>query len=138
RPAGLGRAVRAGGRPGHPRRAGGLRGGRSRFHRAGGGGVIRQPEWPRPEEGAHGMIGTITTMLSLLLCDPPRPRPAAMVLDLKGSVQLRSVGGEARPAKVCDLLYAGDRLAIPADGAATVAILGLGAQERLASESEAT
>ena len=84
------------------------------------------------------MIGTLTTMLSLLLCDPPRPRPAAMVLDLKGSVQLRSVGGEARPAKVCELLYAGERLAIPADGAATVAILGLGAQERLAPGSEAT
>ena len=84
------------------------------------------------------MIGTIATMMSLLLSDPPRPKPAAMVLDLKGSVQLRPVGGEARPAKVCDLLYAGERLAIPADGAATVAILGLGAQERLASGSEAT
>jgi hypothetical protein len=84
------------------------------------------------------MICTFATMMSLLLLDPPRLKPAGMVLDLKGSVQLKSVGGEARPAKICDLLYAGDRLAIPADGAATVAILRLGAQERLASGSEAT
>jgi hypothetical protein len=84
------------------------------------------------------MIGTFTAMMFLLLSDPPRPKPAAMVLDLKGSVQLKSVGGEARPAKVCDLLYAGERLVIPADGEATVAILGLGAQERLAPEFEAT
>jgi hypothetical protein len=84
------------------------------------------------------MICTLATMMSLLLSDPPRAKPAAMVLDLKGSVQLTSPGGEARSAKVCDLLYAGDRLAIPADGAATVAILGLGAQERLAPASEAT
>jgi hypothetical protein len=83
------------------------------------------------------MICTFATVMSLLLYDPPRQKPAAMVLDLKGSVQLRSVGGEVRPAKICDLLYSGERLAIPVDGAATVAILGLGAQERLASGSEA-
>jgi hypothetical protein len=84
------------------------------------------------------MICIFAMVMSLLISDPPRSKPAAMVLDLKGSVQLRSTGGEARPAKVCDLLYAGERLAVPADGAATVAILGFGAQERLAPGSEAT
>jgi hypothetical protein len=84
------------------------------------------------------MICTFATMMSLMVFDAPRLKPAGMVLDLKGSVRLKSEGGEARSAKICDLLYAGDRLAIPADGAATVAILGLGAQERLAAGSEAT
>ena len=81
------------------------------------------------------MICTIVTMLILLLADPPRPRPAAMVLDLKGRVELRPAAGVARPAKVVDRLYPGDRLAVPADGTATVAFLGVGAQERLAAGS---
>jgi hypothetical protein len=85
------------------------------------------------------MLCAFATMMSvLLLTDPPRPKPAAMVLDLKGRVELKAVGGEVRPTKVGDLLYAGERLVLPADGAATVAILGVGAQERLAGGSEAT
>jgi hypothetical protein len=84
------------------------------------------------------MICVLATMMSLLLVTDPPPKPAAMVLDLKGRVELKPVRGEVRPAKVCDLLYPGERLVIPVDGAATVAILVVGAQERLAGGSEAT
>ena len=81
---------------------------------------------------------TLVSIMCLLLADPPRPKPAAMVLDVKGRVELRPAAGEARPAKVKELLYAGDRLVVPVDGAVTVAFLGVGAQERLAAGSEAT
>jgi hypothetical protein len=82
-----------------------------------------------------GMICALATMISLLLPDPPRPRPAAMVLELRGRVEVRPVTGDARPVKVGELLYAGERLALAGDGSATVAILGVGTQERLAAGS---
>jgi hypothetical protein len=84
------------------------------------------------------MICALATMMSLLMSDPPRPKPAAMVLDLKGRVMLKPIDGGARPAKLGELLYDGERLVVTADGGASVAILGVGAQERLAGGSEAT
>jgi hypothetical protein len=77
-------------------------------------------------------------MIHLLPADLPRPKPAAMVLALKGPVELRTAAGKARPVQVEELLYPGDRLAVPAAGAATLAFLGVGVQEWLAPGSEAT
>lgn len=86
------------------------------------------------------MIHVLATMMSLVLADPPPPsaKPSAMVMDLKGRVEVKSAGAGARTAKVGDLLRLGDRLIVPADGGATLAFLGIGARERLKAGSEAT
>jgi hypothetical protein len=83
------------------------------------------------------MISTLVTAASMLLVAQVRSRPAAMVLDRTGSVQIRPAEGPPQEAKVGDLLYPGERLVIPADGSATLAILGVGAQERIKPGSEA-
>ncbi len=67
----------------------------------------------------------------------PRPKPAAMILDLKGKVEIRPASGTPAVAKLGDLIYPGERLAVPADGAATLAILSAGAQEVIRPGSEA-
>jgi hypothetical protein len=84
------------------------------------------------------MIATLVTATSMLLVAQGRPRPAALVLDLTGSVQIRPADGPSKRAEVGDLLYPGERLSIPADGSAALAILGVGAQERIKPGSEAT
>ena len=84
------------------------------------------------------MIAAIVTAASMLLVAQARPRPAALVLDLAGSVKILPAEGPPKRAEVCDLLYPGERLAVPADGSATLAILGVGAQERVKPGSEAT
>jgi hypothetical protein len=55
---------------------------------------------------------------------PQTPRPVAMVLVVKGTVQVTPPGEKARKVAVEDLLYADDTIAVPADGSATIAILG--------------
>jgi hypothetical protein len=84
------------------------------------------------------MIALLVTAASMLLVSQPRTRPAALVLDLTGTGQIRPAEGSPKRAEVGDLLYPGERLAVPADGSATLAILGVGAQERIKSGSEAT
>jgi hypothetical protein len=74
----------------------------------------------------------------LLLSDPPGAKPAAMVLDAVGAVEIEPPGGRARRVGIGDLLYPGERLAVPSDGAATLAILGAGVQEKIKPGSTAT
>jgi hypothetical protein len=86
----------------------------------------------------------LNSMLIVMLVGPaqaperPRVRPAAMVLDLKGGVEIRPADGPPKAAALGDLLYPGESLAVPADGAATVAILGAGLQQALKPGSAAT
>ena len=80
-------------------------------------------------------------MLSLILLavltdspdDAPKPklRPAAMILDLKGKVEIRPIEGKPRAAEIGDLLYPSEHLTVPAEGSATIAILGSGAREAI-------
>jgi hypothetical protein len=71
--------------------------------------------------------------------EPPAPRrPAALLLEAKGKVAVRPVGGEPQPIGIGELLFVGERLAVPADGAATLAILVVGAREDVKPGSEVT
>ncbi|HWE37407.1 MAG TPA: hypothetical protein VG406_12635 [Isosphaeraceae bacterium] len=62
---------------------------------------------------------------------PEPPRPLAMVLAVKGAVRVTPPGEKARKVAVEDLLYADDAIAVPADGSATIAILGAGLRQTL-------
>jgi hypothetical protein len=78
-------------------------------------------------------------LLTLLIGSPqdrPKPRPAAMLLELKGKAEIRPVEGTPRAAEVGDLLYPDEVLAVPADGSATVSILGAGARETIRPGTE--
>ncbi len=83
-------------------------------------------------------VATAIGLTFLALIGQGRPRPAAIVLDLNGAVEVRPAEGPPRAATVEGFLYPGDRLAIPADGSATVALLAIGVQEVLKAGSEAT
>jgi hypothetical protein len=63
-----------------------------------------------------------------------------MVLDRTGRVEVRPADspGAAQPVRAGDLLYPGERIAVPAGGSAVLAVLGVGARERLKPGSEAT
>lgn len=82
----------------------------------------------------------ILATLTLSPDDPPKPkpRPAAMVLDLRGKVEIRPTEGQPKAAEPGDLLYPGERLAVPAGGSATLSILGAGVRESIRPGSEAT
>jgi hypothetical protein len=88
------------------------------------------------------VITTLVTALSIVMAEQgqvqARPRPAALVLDLKGKVEVRAAGKAPAPLEVGDLLYSGETVTIPADGAATVAVLGTGVREDLKPGAEAT
>ena len=60
-----------------------------------------------------------------------------MVLSLKGKVGIKTASAAPGVARLGDLLYPGERLDVPADGAATLAILGA-AQEEIRPGSEVT
>jgi hypothetical protein len=79
----------------------------------------------------------LTIALLLLLSATPRT-PVAVVAAVKGSVTLRHHGRPARPAAVMDPLYAGDRLAAPAEGGATVIFFANEHRERLKPKAQAT
>jgi hypothetical protein len=64
--------------------------------------------------------------------------PVAMVLDVRGRVEVQPMEGASHRITIGELLYAGERLAVPADGSATLAFLGIGARERLRPAIEAT
>jgi len=81
-------------------------------------------------------------LLAILTASPddapkPKLRPAAMMLDLKGKVEIRPVEGKTKAAEIGDLLYPSERLAVPAGGSATVSILGAGARETIKPGTEA-
>jgi hypothetical protein len=82
----------------------------------------------------------ILATLALLPDDPPKPKvgPAAMVLDFKGKVEIRPAEGQPRAAETGDLLYPGERLAVPAGSTATLSILGVGARETIKPGTEIT
>jgi hypothetical protein len=67
----------------------------------------------------------ILAILALAPDDDPKQksRPAAMVLDLKGKAEIRTAEGKSKAAELGVLLYPGERLDVPADGSATLAIL---------------
>jgi hypothetical protein len=64
------------------------------------------------------------------------PRPAAIILDLKGRVEIRSADGASDSAQVGELLYPDERLGVPAGGFATIAILGAGTRETIKPSCE--
>ena len=61
-----------------------------------------------------------------------------MVLDVKGRVEVKPAEGKPERVVIGSLLYPGERLVVPVDGAATLAILCVGAQEQIQPGSEAT
>ena len=61
-----------------------------------------------------------------------------MVLDVKGQVEVKPAEGKPERVVIGYLLYPGERLVVPVDGAATLAILRVGAQEQIKPGSEAT
>jgi hypothetical protein len=84
-------------------------------------------------------------MVSLLLLalsmgpadDKPKPRPAAILLVVKGRAEIRPMDGTPRVAEVGDLIYSDEVLVVPPDGSATVSILGVGASEAIRPGAEA-
>ena len=85
------------------------------------------------------MRRTVAIVVSLLvITTSPGPRPAAMVLDVKGRVEVKPAEGKPERVVIGSLLYPGERLVVPVDGAATLAILCVGAQEQIQPGSEAT
>jgi hypothetical protein len=96
------------------------------------------PEPMRIESPMLCMMVLVTLVCSSDDPPKPKPRPVAMVLDLKGKVEIRPAEGQPKVAEPGDLLYASERLAIPADGSATLSILGVGARETIKPGSEAT
>jgi hypothetical protein len=84
------------------------------------------------------MIASLAIVSSLILVAQAGPKPAAMVLDRTGLVEILPVEGPPQRAEIGDLLYPGERLVVPTDGSATLAILGIGVQERIQPGSRAT
>jgi hypothetical protein len=83
------------------------------------------------------MMTSLLIATSLLVVAPQRAKPVALLLDAQGAVEVRSAGGTQR-VRTGDLLFPGDRLAVPRDGAATLAILGVGVREQIKPGAEAT
>jgi hypothetical protein len=88
------------------------------------------------------MIAVLWSTLLLLLADPPaietRGRPAAMVADCKGRVEIRTPDGATVRAQVGNLVYPGERVSVAEDASAVLAILGIGAREELRPGHSAT
>ena len=84
------------------------------------------------------MMIALVISVSCVVAAPPAERPAAMVLDLRGQVELVKPDGQSQPAKLGDLVYPGEILRVPSSGSATLAIMGAGAQEQLKPGTEAT
>jgi hypothetical protein len=84
------------------------------------------------------MIVLLAAAISLAQDSPPRPRPAALVLDLRGRVELQPVAQAVRPARIGDLIYAEERFLVPEGGSASLALLRLGVIERLKPGVEVT
>jgi hypothetical protein len=84
-------------------------------------------------------LATVSVLLlTLASFDEPKaqprakaPRPVAMVLAVKGAVQATPPNEKPRTLAVADLLYADDSIAVPADGSATIAVLGAGLRQTL-------
>jgi hypothetical protein len=76
--------------------------------------------------------------LAIVAWGPSKDQPAMMVLEVQGPVEVTPVTGRPRRAAVGELLSPGERLAVPAGGAATVAVLGSGVKEEIKPGSEAT
>ena len=83
------------------------------------------------------MMSSWLIVASLLLAPPQPAKPAAMLVDARGVVEVRSAG-DARRVRIGDLLFPGDRLAVPRDGAATLAFLDIGVREEIRAGAEAT
>lgn len=81
-----------------------------------------------------------TSMVAVLLLLLPAAadKKVAMVLSIKGPVTLQTREGAQRPARVMDMLFAGDHLTIPANGEAHVVILGDNHRERLKPGTQVT
>jgi hypothetical protein len=81
----------------------------------------------------------MTPLLAVLLCLPTAEPPAALVLRVKGSVEVQPAKGDPRPAKPGKtLVYVGDRLVVLKDGEAVLAFKAGGAIERVKPGTEAT
>jgi hypothetical protein len=86
---------------------------------------------------------TTALLLSLAMLDEPKarpkaPRPVAMVLAVEGTVRVTPKGEKERKVAAEDLLYAGDTIAVRADGSASIAVLGLGLRQTLKGGGTAT
>jgi hypothetical protein len=88
------------------------------------------------------VITTLVTALSIVTVSQgqvqAKPSPAAVVLDLKGKVEVRAAGKAPSALEVGDLLYSGETVTVPADGAAIVAVLRTGTREDVKPGAEAT
>jgi hypothetical protein len=76
--------------------------------------------------------------LALLYPSAPPTKPLAMILAVKGPVEVKPAKGKPRPARVQGLLYDGDQLTIPADGQATLVFLSDSHRERLKPKGQVT
>jgi hypothetical protein len=83
------------------------------------------------------MFCSLVTAL-LVLPTTAADKKVAMVLSLKGAIVIEASDGAKRPAKVMDMLVTEDRLHVPADGEATLVILGDNHRERIKANSKVT
>src|SRR5438128_575422 len=67
-----------------------------------------------------------------------QPAPAAMVLEVKGKVQLQPAKGMSKALAVMDMLYAGDQLRPNASSEALLVFLADGHHERLQTKGPVT
>lgn len=74
----------------------------------------------------------------LVLFPAAAEKKVAMILAVKGTVTLEAKDGTSRPAKVMDLLVAGDRLTTAAQSEATLIVLGDNHRERLKPNTQVT
>ena len=70
-------------------------------------------------------------VLTWSLTAPPAPQPAAMVLSVKGQVEVRPDAGQPRRIGPKGLLYDADRLSVPAGGEATIVFFDGGLKLRV-------
>ena len=84
------------------------------------------------------MFLPLTAAALCLLVAPAEPRPSALVLSVKGTVVVRPPQGASYPAEARGLVFAGDKLAVPADGEIALVFFGGGARERVKPGTEVT
>lgn len=84
------------------------------------------------------MLSPLAVVTLLVLVPTDADKKVAMVLSLKGFVAIEARNEPKRPAKVMDMLFVGDRLNVPADGEATLVILGDNHRERIKPGTQVT
>lgn len=81
---------------------------------------------------------TPTAVVLLFLIPGMADKKAAMVLSVQGTVILQTKEGTKQPAKIMDMLAAGDRLTVPVDGEAELVVLGDNHREHVKAQTTVT